>query len=107
MAKGTYQKTEEGMIAEIPAGSTWDWSVDESAQLALDGDDTIVSAVWSLDAGIVAGAIVTTTTKSSCFISAALASDTPFRCMLTYTTTGGRTTVRAFWLYVLDPILFT
>jgi hypothetical protein len=107
MAKGTYQKTEEGMIAEIPAGATWDWSVDESAQLAFDGDDTIVSAVWALDAGIVAGVIVTTTTKSSCFITAGAASDTPYRCTLTYTTAGGRITVRAFWLYVIDPILFT
>lgn len=107
MAKGTYQKTEEGMVAEMPAGATWDWTVDESAQLALDGNDTIASAVWALDVGVSAGVIITTITKSSCFITAVTASDTPYRCTVTYTTTGGRVTVRAFWLYVRDPVLFT
>lgn len=106
MAKGTYQKTEEGMIAEMPAGATWDWTFDESDRLALDGNDTIVSAVWLLDPGVTAGVIVTTTTKSSCFITAAAASDTPFRATLTYTTAGGRVTPRAFLLYVIDPLLF-
>lgn len=32
--------------------------------------------------------------------------DDPYLCTLTYCTAGGRTRVKSFWLYVIDPVLF-
>lgn len=109
MARGTFQRQDDGMRAEMPAGATWDWTRDESAQMTFDGDSIVSGTVnWDLELGLVMGAIVPSPTKSTVFITApATPRDAPYRCTLTYTTVGGRTTVAAFWMYVLDPILFT
>lgn len=96
----------DGMRAFMPAGATWDWTIDETTEMtALT--DTISSAAWVLASGLTPGVVTTTTLKSTIFITAPdTASDTPYRCTLTYTTAGGRITVKAFWLYVVDPIRF-
>lgn len=82
-------------------------------EMAKTSDTINTSTVaWALDAaattaGWVLGAIVNTSTKSSAFITApAAATATPYRCTLTFQTTGGRTRKKAFWLRVVDPILF-
>lgn len=102
-----------GKEAYQPAGTTLDWTIDESAEMTATTDTINSSTVaWALEAAAVAagwvlGAITTTTTRSSVFITAPAApSSTPYRCTLTYQTLGGRTRVKAFWLYVIDPILF-
>lgn len=102
-----------GREAYQPAGTTLDWSVDESKEMAKTSDTINTSTVaWALDAaattaGWVLGAIVNTPTKSSVFVTApATATATSYRCTLTFQTTGGRTRKKAFWLRVVDPILF-
>lgn len=102
-----------GREAYQPAGTTLDWTVDESAEMTATSDTINTSTVaWALETGATAagwalGASVNTTTRSAVFITApATANNTPYRCTLTYQTTGGRTRVKAFWLLVVDPILF-
>ncbi len=102
-----------GREAYQPAGTTLDWSVDETRELSRTSDTINVATVsWALEsaattAGWGLGAIVNTTTQSSVFVTApATVSNTPYRCTLTYQTTGGRTRIKAFWLRVVDPILF-
>lgn len=98
-----------GREAYQPAGTTLDWTVDESAEMAATNDEiNTASVVWLLGAGLSQGITSNTTTKCTVFITApAIPNNLPYRCTLTYQTTGGRTRVKAFWLYVLDPILFT
>lgn len=101
-----FERLKTGMKAYMPAGATWDWTIDESAAMAALSD-TIQSATWALATGITGGAVDTNTTKSSIFITApATPSATPYRCTLTYTTAAGRVTPKTFLLYVLDPLLF-
>ena len=108
MARGIFSVEDDALQAEMPAGATWDWTRNEANQLALDNNDTITSASWALEQGLVAGAIVPTSTSSTIFITApATPRDTPYRCTLTYTTAEGRVTPRAFFMYVRDPVLFT
>lgn len=102
-----------GREAYQPAGTTLDWSVDESKEMAKTFDTINASTVaWELDAAAIAagwtlGAITNTATQSSVFISApGTATAAPHRCTLTYQTIGGRTRKKAFWLRVVDPILF-
>lgn len=102
-----------GREAYQPAGTTLDWSVDDSAEMTATSDTINTSTVaWALETGAEAagwtlGVSVKTTTRVSIFITApATASNTPYRCTLTYQTTGGRTRVKAFWLRAIDPILF-
>lgn len=103
-----------GREAHQPAGTTLDWSVDESAEMTATSDAINTATVaWVLDdaataAGWVLGASTNTATRSSVFITApATATATSYRCTLTFQTTGGRTRVKAFWLRVADPILFS
>ena len=105
----TFLNQSSGREAYQPAGTTLDWTIDESAEMAATTDTiNTASVVWTLPVGLTAGTIVNTTTKSSIFIAApADPVSEPYRCTLTFQTTGGRTRVKAFWLYVLDPILFT
>lgn len=108
MAREAFKATSEGRVAEHPAGAVLEWGVDESREMARTGDsiDT-ATVVWNIPAPLIPGAIVNTATRSSIFIAApAVPSDEPYRVTLTYQTIGGRTRVKAFWHYVLDPILF-
>lgn len=101
-----FERQIDGMRAYMPAGATWDWTIDATTEMTATSD-TISSAVWALATGLTSGAITTTTVKSSIFITApATPSATPYLCTMTYTTAGGRITPKSFWLYVLDPILF-
>lgn len=108
MAREAFRSTSEGRVAEHPAGATLDWGLDESSEMARTGDSINTATVaWNIPAPLTPGAIVNTATRSSIFIAApAIPSDEPYRITLTYQTTGGRTRIRAFWLYVIDPILF-
>lgn len=97
----------DGMRAFMPAGATWDWTIDETTEMTALSD-TISLATWDLASGLTPGVVVTTSVKSTIFITApATPSDTPYRCTLTYTTAGGRVTLKAFWLYAVDPIRFS
>jgi hypothetical protein len=101
-----FKRFTTGMQAYMPAGATWDWTIDETTALTALAD-TIQSATWSLAEDLTGGAITTDTVKSSIFITApATPSATPYRCTLTYTTAAGRVTPKTFLLYVLDPLLF-
>lgn len=100
-----FQLFPDGMRATMPAGATWDWTIDASADLSAT-NDTIQSAIWTLETGLIAGAATTTATKSTIFITApAVSRVAPYLCTLTYQTVGGRITPKAFWLFVVDPIL--
>ena len=102
-----------GREAYQPAGTTLDWSVDESREMTATSDTINTATVaWALEAAATAagwalGAITNTATRSSVLITApTVATATPYRCTLTFQTTGGRTRTKAFWLRVVDPILF-
>lgn len=108
VAREAFKATSEGRVAEHPAGAVLDWSVDEAREMARTGDSINTATVaWNIPAPLTPGVIVNTATQSSIFIAApATPSDEPYRCTLTFQTLGGRTRIKAFWLYVLDPILF-
>lgn len=106
-ARGTFERHTNGMRASMPAGATWDWVIDLSNEMTATSD-TILSATWTLAAGLTAGTVTTTTTRCVIFITApATPSVTPYLVSLKYVTAGGRTTPKNFYLYVSDPILFT
>ena len=105
--RATFQQCEKGMVASMPAGATLDWTLDMSAVMTAESDQ-IVSAAWLLGDGLIAGAQSNTATSTTLFISAPAApSRKPYLCTITYSTTGGRTVPRQFWMYVEPPINFS
>lgn len=89
--------------AGIPAGATWDWTVDAADDLSLTGD-SIAVAEWLLPAGLTAGAVVNTATRTTMLITAPpLPSPRPYPVAVRYTTAGGIVTPITFHLFVIDP----
>lgn len=103
----SFERTINGMAAHMPAGATLDWTLDVSAIMEAESDQ-IVSATWLLGDGLSAGAQSETATSTTLFISAPSdPSRKPYLCTITYSTTGGRTVPRQFWMYVEPPINFS
>lgn len=106
--KEEFSVNEIGLIAWAPAGSTLDWGFNEAKEMTRTSDTINTATVlWNLATGLTQGVIVNSSTSSATFITVpAVPRDEPYRCTLTYQTNGGRTRVKAFWLYVVDPTLF-
>lgn len=103
---GIFKRNSGIMEASMPAGATWDWTVDMTEELT-ETSDTITGVAWSLQNGLTSGIIVNTGYKSSIFITAPnTPSNTPYLCTVVFTTAGGRVTPRAFMMYILNPLEF-
>jgi hypothetical protein len=79
-----------------------DWAIDFAAELALSSPaDTIATAVWTVPAGLTAGAQQIIGSKASTFLSGGAAgTDYVLTCRIT--TAGGRTIERSARLFVRE-----
>lgn len=92
------------VVAAQPAGSVLDWTIDASDDMAETGD-SLVSAEWTLPAGLTGGPVVNTSARTTLFITAPPApSPRPYRVGVRYATAVGRSETLAFDMYVTDPV---